>query len=141
MPDGPLVWGRANPGKIGPCERSALGSLHPVGEFPAIEKVEPFLPLHLFQNYQFMASTLLSGFSACNYYAFVNLWPKAVDNPYDQVRGDYRVTFYGLVALSFGYGQAAFCAFPAWTGPRKPIIFLMIITFPLLAAAGTDPLG
>lgn len=106
-----------------------------------IPGVEPFFPVHLFRNGPYMAVAWLTGFASSNYYAFVLMWPAAVNNIYTDVEGDYRSTLYALPAMSFVFGSITGNTIATWTGPKKPTIGLIMLATPFLGAAAANPLN
>lgn len=105
-----------------------------------IPGVEPFFPIHLFKNGRYMAVAWLTGFASCNYYAFVLMWPAAVNNIYN-VEGDYLSTLYALPGMCFVFGSIVGGIIATFAGPKLPTIILMLLAFPFLGAAAANPLN
>ncbi|KAK4942349.1 hypothetical protein LTR10_017956 [Elasticomyces elasticus] len=103
---------------------------------------EPYLPLHLFTNIQFMSAAWNTGIGACVYYGAAIVFPQVVNNLYYETGkiSAYDVgTYAGLLNMAFVFAQMCH-GFIVWAtrGPKWAMIGAAIIAAPLLSAAAYD---
>lgn len=101
----------------------------------------PFVTMHYFKNFPFIAITVMTGIGASAYYGFSAIWPALVNRVYPGMSQSKTGNMLCLVVLSFVFSQMLGNVVAHYMGPKPTIIVAMMIAGPLLACVAIDPMN
>ncbi|KAL2353829.1 fungal trichothecene efflux pump [Cryomyces antarcticus] len=102
---------------------------------------EPFLPIHLFANVQYISAAALTAIGAATYFSFSLIWPQCVNVLYVGLSDSYKGTLFGLVTMGFVFGQIVGGFLATLWAPKPGLILCTCIGGPLLMSAAANPLN